>query len=312
MNMNLTRAETSSSLSPDHVKKELRMMLIASIFTMNLFVFLVAENQRAAISHWLLLVCAGAVVAVSVVIMYRQKFKGLYGRTYGAIAIGLLLWFSAQVVDAYEQYSVTGTLIVEKGPMASGAAGLQPSIADAIWLAGYGFFAYFLFRIMIHYSKSIKPHTLVMIAAATAISALVLTQSIAYYYNLYGPSSVIGTGTRSGAGISEETISLFLKIEYPILDLILIVPALVILSGVKDGRLTSTPWLLLSAAVLILAVGDIGNIYFSVLEIAQNHWIWKMFATAGYLCIATSLFWYNRFFIFDSKRSTRIWQESNR
>src|SRR5574341_1387773 len=308
MTGNLTRTETSNSLSPDHVRKELRMMLLASIGTMNLFVLLVAESQRAIISHWLVLVCAAAVVAVSVVIMYRQKFKGLYGRTYGAIAIGLLLWFSAEVVSAYEQYLVSNSLTAERGPLASGSADLQPSTADAIWLAGYGFFAYFLFRIMIHYSKSIKPQVLILIAAATAISTLVLTQSIAYYYNLYGPSSA----SEGSVGISEKSISLFLKIEYPILDLLLIVPALVILSGLKDGRLTSTPWLLLSAAVLILAVGDIGNIYFSVLGVAQNHWIWKMFATAGYLCIATSLFWYNSFFIFDTKRTIKIWQESNR
>jgi hypothetical protein len=84
------------------------------------------------------------------------------------------------------------------------------------------------------------------------------------------------------------------------------------LLGVKDGKLTSTPWILLSAAIFILAVSDIGSIYSSVLNIEQVHWIWKMFATAAYLCIATSLFWYNRFFIFDAKRATKIWQEKNR
>src|SRR5574341_2536563 len=104
MTGNLTRTETSNSLSPDYVRKELRMMLLASIGTMNLFVLLVAESQRAIISHWLVLVCAAAVVAVSVVIMYRQKFMGYYGRTYGCVGIGRLLWFSADVGSGYERY----------------------------------------------------------------------------------------------------------------------------------------------------------------------------------------------------------------
>jgi hypothetical protein len=277
---------------------------------MTLFVLLVPAHQRTIISDWLLNVCAAAVVVVSVMILYRQKFKGLYGRTYGAVAIGLLLWFSAVMISTYENYWATNSLTGSRGPIASSSTALQPSIADAIWLVGYGFFAYFLFRIMIHFSRSIKPRTLFLIGTVTGIVALILTQSISYYYQLYAsPGSM-----QAPAGESNimTTLSLFLHIEYPVLDLMLIVPALVILSGVKDGKLTSTPWLLISAAVLILAVGDIGSIYSSVLHITEGLWVWKMFATAGYLCIATSLFWYNRFFIFDAKRTAKIWQESNR
>jgi hypothetical protein len=94
--------------------------------------------------------------------------------------------------------------------------------------------------------------------------------------------------------------------------MLLIIPALVTMSALKDGKLTSTPWLLLSLAVLILAIQDIGDIYFSVLYDISNHWVWKMFGTAAFLCIAASLFWYNKFFIFDAKVATKLWQESNR
>jgi hypothetical protein len=283
-------------------------MLLSSICTMNLFVLLVPSQQRNIISDWLLNVCAAAVVVVSVSILSRQKFKGLYGRTYGAVAIGLLLWFSAEMISTYENYWTTNSLVAPRGPIASSPTALQPSIADAIWLIGYGFFAYFLFRIMIHFSRSIKPKTLLLVGAITGIVALMLTQSISYYYNMYPSRPMQESGGFNIIG----TLSLFLHIEYPVLDLMLIIPALVTLSTVKDGKLTSTPWLLISAAVLILAVGDIGSIYSSVLHLTDFLWIWKMFATAGYLCIATSLFWYNRFFIFDPKRTTKIWQESNR
>jgi len=296
----------SSSLSPDHVKKELRTMLIASICTMNLFVLLVAEDQRIIVSDWLVNICAASVVLVSVAILYRQKFKGLYGKTYGAFAIGLLLWFSAEMINTYEQYSVTNSLPAGRGSIVPVSTTLQPSVADAIWLAGYGFFAYFLFKMMVHFSKSIKLRTLAALTVITAVATLVLAQSITYYYTTMQRLAPEGSATLL------ETFSLFFKIEYPILDVLLIVPSLVIMLGLRGGKLTSTPWILLSSAVLILAVGDIGNVYFSILHVVENHWIWKMFATAGYLCIATSLFWYYRFFIFDPRKAAKIWQQSNR
>jgi hypothetical protein len=280
-------------------------MLIVSICTINLFVLLVSEKQRVIVSDWLVVICSAAVVAVSVAILYRQKFKGLYGRTYGVFAIGLLLWFSAEIVYTYDHYWNTNALTAGSGSFAPVSHSLQTSIADAIWLAGYGFFAYFLFRTMIHFSKSIKPKVLVLLSAITVFTALILSQSIGYYYGLHKSLD------DEPAGIIEN-ISLLFKIEYPILDVLLIIPALVILSSLKHGKLTATPWILLSSAVLILAVGDIGNIYSSILHVAENHWIWKMFAIAGYLCIATSLFWYNRFFIFDPKKAAKSWQQSNR
>jgi len=272
------------------------MMLLASIGTMNLFIMLIAEQYKPIVSNWLVNVCSGAIVLISAIILYRQKFKGLYGRTYGAIAIGLMLWFTAEIVNTFD-YGLEGQV------RAAGAAvnpSFLPSIADAFWLAGYAFFAYFLFRIMVQFSKSIKLPFLIGMAVATGIVIVVLTQSIGHY------------AMQQQQSANSDVIALFLKIEYPILDTILIVPAMVTLSGLRGGKLTATPWILFSCAVLILAVGDIGNVYSSVLYGVKNHWIWNMFATAGYLCIATSLFWYNRFFIFDAKRTMKAWQESNK
>ena len=294
-----------SSLSPDYVSKELRTMLLGSIFAMNLFVLLLADDLRSVAADWLVNICAAAVVASSVAILYRQRFKGLYGRTYGVFAIGLMLWFSAEIIGTYEQYWVANSWNAVRGPIASISETFQPSIADALWLSGYGFLAYFLFRTMIHFSKSIKPRVLAVITLITAIAGLVLAQSIGYYLGILRSSDSASLGF-------VEALSLFFKIEYPILDVLLIIPSLVILSTLRHGKLTSTPWILLSTAIMVLAVGDIGNIYFSILGIGDNSWIWEMFGTAGYLCVATALFWYNRFFIFDPKKVAKLWQQRNR
>lgn len=275
-------------------------MLLGSVLTMNLFVMLVSDNYKASISNWLLTICSAAVVLVSAIILYRQRFKGLYGRTYGAVALGLMLWFAAEIIlgGGITAQPSTGMQVESSGSMGMAA--------ELIWLAGYAFFAYFLFKLMVHFGNSIKPKVLMLVGVATAIAALVLAQSIAYYFN----NEVI----RGGGQVSSDAarISLFFKILHPILDMLLIIPALVTMSALKNGKLTSTPWLLLSSAVLILAIQDIGDIYFSILYDINGHWVWKMFGTVGYLCIATSLFWYNKFFIFSAKKATKVWQENNR
>lgn len=305
----LAKVSTLRSMSPEHTRKEMATMLFGSILTMNLFVLLVADNYKTSISNWLLTICSASVVLVSAIILYRQRFKGMYGRTYGAVAVGLILWFVAEIIlgggnNTFQNFGG----IANQGP-----AGVQNQFvnssgvaAELIWLAGYGFFAYFLFKLMVHFGSSIKPKIMILVGVATAFAALVLAQSIAYYFN---NDPLIGSDKVSNL---EAGTDLFFKILHPILDMLLIIPALVTMSALKDGKLTSTPWLLLSFAVLILAIQDIGDIYFSILYGINGHWIWKMFETVGYLFIATSLFWYNKFFIFSAKKAMKAWQENNR
>jgi hypothetical protein len=301
----MAKASTIRSMSPENVRKDMATMLLGSVLTMNIFTLLMTDTYKAAVAGWMLTVCSASVVVISAIILYRQRFKGLYGRTYGAMTIGLILWFAAETVlgGGSNTSQSIGSLYAQ---ISVAQQQLTPSLtqisAEVIWLAGYGFFAYFLFKLMSHFSRSIKPNVLTVVAVATAFASLVLAQSIAYYFN----------DQLQGNANGEAGISLFFKILHPILDMLLIIPALVTMLALKDGKLTSTPWLLLASAVLILAIEDIGDIYFSILYEINNHWVWTMFGTAAYLCIATSLFWYNKFFIFDAKVATRIWQESNR
>lgn len=306
--LDMARVSSLRSMSPEHVRREMGTMLLGSVLATDLFALLVADHYKAAVATWLLTVCSASVVMISAMILYRQRFKGFYGRTYGAMAVGLMLWFTAEIILGGGSNTLQGfgalAWQVSTGQQLSTLSAIS---AEVIWLTGYGFFAYFLFKLMTHFSRSIKPRVLIMVGVATAFAALILTQSISYYFNSDLQGASITGGVNSGAAIS-----LFFKILHPILDMLLIIPALVTMSALKDGKLTSTPWLLLSSAVLLLAIQDIGNIYFSILYDISNHWVWKMFGIAAYLCISTSLFWYNKFFIFDAKIAKKIWQESNR
>jgi len=301
----MARVSSIRSMSPEHVRREMVTMLLGSVLAMDLFALLIADGYKTAVATWLLTVVSASVVIISAIILYRQRFRGLYGRAYGAMSLGLILWFVAESILGANghNFSLIGMATQAVGQPVLGITSISAEIA---WLAGYGLFAYFLFKLMSHFSSSIKPKVLMMVGIATAFTSLILVQSITYYFNyeLQSAGNVISA--------NDAAISLFFKILHPILDMLLIIPALVTMSALKDGKLTSTPWLLLSLAVMILAIQDIGDIYFSILYDISNFWVWKMFGTAAFLCISASLFWYNKFFIFDAKSATKVWQESNR
>ena len=96
---------------------------------------------------------------MAVITVYRQKLDGLYGKTYGSLAIGLGLWFIAEIIWTYFEL------------------GLQintpfPSIADLFWLVGYGFFAYHLYRIYNFMSRETIEHTAIIFVSVTIAIAL--------------------------------------------------------------------------------------------------------------------------------------------
>jgi hypothetical protein len=58
---------------------------------------------------------------------------------------------------------------------------------------------------------------------------------------------------------------------------------------------------LLSFAVLTNAIAYGGSVYMAETVIAGQMWLWHLLYNASYLCIAVTLFWHNRFFIFRKR-----------
>jgi hypothetical protein len=226
---------------------------------------------------------AAASLALSIVIVYRQKLSGLHGKTYAAFAMGLGLWFAAELVQTYYEIGVD-----DEVPF--------PSIADAFWLIGYGPLGYHLFATYRFFNKSARPHSLVLVVATTAaiIGAFV-------------PITIL-----SSSLLAENVLELFVNVMYPILDAVLIVPAIMMFSILRKGRLTSIPWVLLSASILIIAVADSAFGYLAATYPDSEIWGFSAFYLTGYLCMAGALYCHNRFFIFSKSRSIKIWQEQNR
>jgi hypothetical protein len=182
----------------------------------------------------------------------------------------------------------------------------QPSIAESMtnvfFFSGYASFGYFLYSLYYHFfRKEFDPLVLALIGVVVAMFLV----SILY---------LIVTGPWG----QDDLI-------YPILDAILIFPAILIFLGVirirkrnavevetgqssRDEEIkssyptVSSIWImLLSVAMFLSAIGDTGYAYSTTLgpDILQRDvWIWNIIFNADHLCFAAALVGYRSFFSF--------------
>lgn len=244
-----------------------------------------------------------AALAVSSVVVARQKLGGLHGKTYAAVCVGIAFWFAAESIWSYYELGLG-----EEVPF--------PSLADAFWLAGYVPFAYHLFATNRFFSSSAKeasrlsggppqPPSITRAAVATvaAISAAAGTL-LAFIVWLMLQSSDLGT--------AEGIAGFAIGAAYPVADMILLVPAVLVLLVVRGGAFTYTPWLLLSLSMITIVVADIGFAYYTAAGSDSDVWMLSALYSASYLAMAAALVWHNRFFIYDEKGALNQWRKEHR
>ena len=220
-------------------------------------------------------IVSATALGLAITVVYRQKVRGVFGRSYAFLAAGLALYFIAEILWAY--YSI--------------GLGIEvpfPSLADAFWLAAYAPFGYGLFTLARLYSRQGKSRM-----KALAIMSLSVAAFSSYYVlQLISVADLTNT---------EEATPLAISISYPILDGILLVPALLVIFSSGKGYLTSVPWIFVSWVFTTIADGIFG--FTAVTSIAGDISIWNLFYNAAYLSMAAGLFWHNRYMIFDAKRA---------
>jgi hypothetical protein len=275
------------------VQRNLILILISSATAVNLPLILTQGEERVFYNNVTVNVTAAIAVAFAAVTIYRQKLDGLYGRTYLSLTIGLGLWLVAEVTWTYFEIG----LKIDT-PF--------PSVADVFWLTGYGFFAYHLYTIYTFVGKNTVKQTAVLIVSITTAIAL------GYLVNLMIGVSELSHSQEQKA---DDIILMLVSISYPILDGVLLVPAILILLSIRNGKLVVTHWMLIALSMILLAIADSGFGYMAVSNInsvQEVDWIWDILYNTGYLSIAFALIWYNRFFVFDEKKEQKKWQEKNR
>jgi hypothetical protein len=257
------------------VRNSIIWVLIGSIGFTSVLIILSPDDKRVIICDIIEPLAAAIAVGLSVLVIYRQKTDGLMGKAYTFLGVGLALFLIAEIIWSYYEIA----LEIEN-PF--------PSIADALWLIGYGPLLYFVFKMYRFFGASnSRTHQLfVCLAGAVFLS-----------YLIFSISQTADFTTQVG-------ITLFLiSISYPIFDTILLIPAALIILCVLNpmkGELTSIPWIFL--AVLIMSVGDSAFAYSSnVIALQKMNWVWNLFFVTSYFVTSAGLFWHNRFFIYDNK-----------
>jgi len=265
--------ETTNSLShpsqtlPRNQKRVFTLVLLAFIVSVNIpVIFNLTVSRAFAIDVTAILTSGAAILASGITtITYYFRKRGRGG--YFWSSIGLTFWFTAEVIWVYNRQIVGNDLP-------------YPSVADAAWIIGYGFFALHLYRIMRNLGKSYPIEKSLVVLVSFAVSL-----SLAYILNLtFGVADILG--------FRDDTLSPIVSLSYPLLDGILLVPSIVILWSLRKGDPTAFNWLLLSLAFILLTIGDIGFGYSFGLapDMAENYeWILAIFYNAGYVCIAASV-----------------------
>lgn len=219
-----------------------------------------------------------------------------------SICLFLILWLSAQGIWL-SQYEIVSN-----------------SIADAFWFIGYASFGYFLFSLYYHvFRREFEPLVLILIAIIIIIVMIFVLDIIVSALRLISTQEL-------------DFSVVLVTLVYPVLDAVLIFPAILIFLAVRriskrqtallDNQETgqrrteeekttlsfSSLWILLLFVMMVLsAVGDIGYAFNAAMgpDIVQRDlWIWGIIFNTDHLCLAAALIGYRYFFYFHKYNIT--------
>jgi hypothetical protein len=257
-------------------RKKYAAGLVIAIAAINGFVTLVMGSEMNFIYYDMLRIgTIASAMILSFLIFAKQGSGGLFGRAYTGLAVGLVMWFIAESIWGY--YELT-----------SGEEAPFPSIADGFWLAMYGGMLYYVFSLYRFFGKGMSKY-----AVAGVIAVMALLASV-YLWSLV-PAVIPPEG---GALEGDAILSLAIIVSYPVLDFIVLIPAILIVFNSGKGYLTSIPWVFV--AFILTAVADLllGYTLLAGLDSTPT----TMLYNSAYLCMAAGLLWYLRFFISGQKQ----------
>jgi hypothetical protein len=296
--------------------------LIVSIIIANSFiVFSPDENSRSYFSNLTSTVTVGIPTVIAFVMVFRYKrsikkqkqeeeheaypehdrsIPSYYdnNKMHLSICIFLVMWFIAHIIWTF-QYQQSSDI----------------SIQDVLWFIGYGFFGYFLYGLYYNFfRKEFEPFVLILVAIIIVVVLVFIID-------------IMASTLRLVSGQMLDISVMLVTIAYPILDAIMIFPAVLIFWAVKRmGRKhfsyisgqkkevnkevdevsspipVSSIWiLLLSLSMILAALGDTGFAFstsYGPNAVQNEVWVWDIFYNSSFLCLAAALLGYKNFFSF--------------
>ena len=276
-------------------------MLVTSIVVANSFIIFTSDqNSKFYFAKLTTTVTSGVAFAIALLMVYKYKikehqfvphqFRTRQDIMHSSICIFLGIWFVAQLIwSFYDQQSPA------------------PSVTDILWLIGYVLFGYFLYSLLYISRKELEAHTFFIVAS-------IVTISLTYIVIIILSVSSLLTFQKPDISVT------ILTIAYPILDAILLVPALLIFRirrnpvtidhrSVRAEQQEDISWILLSLSIILFAIADTGFAYITALNlmmIQKEVWIWNIFYNSGYILLAGALTGYSIFFAMAKTQAKKM------
>lgn len=273
-----------SSIKNPEFRNTLRFFILALItasIVLNSIVIFSNDEDKHATVIWTLNISAAVATTLGIIAIYRHGLNGLHGKSFLFLTLGLASWFMADISIMYYYY-------FEETEVSN-----EFSIADVLWFAGYLFLILHLISVIKSIHTKIIPKTLVIVA-------LFIISYIIYTIISIG-ISVEPNGISAAAADNPNQLEIVTATSYPILDLCLIIPSLLILANLYHNYENSIPWVLSSLSLLFNAIADNGYVH----EFVKGHhtsWFWDLFYITDFIIMAGALFWYNKFHISNALR----------
>ena len=244
-------------------RRSLFLGLVVAIVISDSIIFFAETKTKDFYSNWIISINATISATLDVLVVYRHsRIKVHYyehnSGAHVALAIGLFLWLCADIVWAIYE------IVLEIVPPV-------PSPADFLWLAAYGFLAYYLYATYSEFHKRFKFNRRLPIISVIG-SAIFLIYMISITLSLSTLTNPRG-------------ITMFaVIIAYPILDAILMVPAISILVNFKNEPLWFTPWICESLGIFLIAISDSWFALVVLTSLVQLFWLSALFFASSLPC----------------------------
>jgi ABC-type branched-subunit amino acid transport system substrate-binding protein len=245
------------------------LALISVVIIEDFIIYSTPTENKVYYTNLVLIANSSVAAGFAIILLLRQKTKGLHAKTHAAIAIGLCLWLCANII-----WTVYENVLDVVPPV--------PSSADFFWLSAYPFFGYYLYMTYNELHKEFNNKRLLFIIL---IGAIVF---VSYIIPLTINLSVLS----SGRGIAMFSVML----AYPILNTILIVPAVTILMNFRKQRKGCVTWVCESLSLLSLIIADSWFAIIFLTHLTEEIWYSNLFLIDHYLITAGGLAWYMIFF----------------
>ena len=235
-------------------------------------------HEKYSAALWTLNITGAIATSLAIIAAYRYGLHGTHGKSFLFLMLGLSSWFSADLTLMYYYYG----LGIEEQKLVS--------LTDAFWFAGYVFLALHLFTNLSSFRRIVKPGIVIAVSIVTIIFV---------NYNIL-------TLVSSGILINLDSAAFLVTVTYPVLDLILIIPSLILLVILWKDYKHSIPWLLSSLSLLVNAIADDGYVNEFVKGYSQNLWFWDLFYVTDFIIMIGALIWYNKFHISKKLNKAKI------